>query len=62
MKLTIFHIASSFFTIKSSYNGLSAPRTVFAVFRRTTVQEELMIDWCLTLLSAIFQLCHGDQF
>ena len=24
MKLTIFHIASPFFTIKSSYNGLSA--------------------------------------
>jgi len=37
MKLTIFHIASLFFTIKPSYNGLSALRSVFAVFRRTRV-------------------------
>ena len=41
MKLTIFHIASLFFTIKLSYNGLSATfkvlvlRQDFAVFRRT---------------------------
>jgi len=53
MKLTIFHIARSFFTIKPSYNGLGAlrPVLVFAVFRRTGWWGLVMLKhWCLVVM------------